>query len=45
MQAGTVGTCMYIVDAGRVGITVGNKQIGELSSGHFFGEVSSVVAS
>ena len=40
IQAGTSGTCMYIVDIGRVQVIVDGKPVGELGSGSFFGEVA-----
>jgi CRP-like cAMP-binding protein len=40
IQAGTSGTCMYILDVGRVEVKVDNKRVGELGSGAFFGEVA-----
>ena len=40
IQAGTSGTCMYIVDIGRVQVIVDGKPVSELGSGSFFGEVA-----
>ena len=40
IQAGTVGTCMYFVDQGRLEVIVDNKRVQEQVSGCFFGEIA-----
>ncbi|EKX38406.1 hypothetical protein GUITHDRAFT_165245 [Guillardia theta CCMP2712] len=40
IQAGDIGTCMYIINNGKAEVIVDDKRVAELATGTFFGEVA-----